>query len=224
MPCTPEASCARANASDYAAFATMERDGWSDVGTARAHAAASAQHARSLVRAVRACSGTRALDPCCGHGVVCEGLAAVGADVTGLDLSPAMLTMARDRVPAAELSPAMLTMARDRVPAAELIEGDAPALPFADASLEAVTIGLDLPHAPDPDRVLAEAGRVLASGGRIGPTCWPGPERYVAMRGEQIGRRAPPEPATSVPRRRASPDPRRSFCPESPPPSPPRRG
>ena len=54
-----------------------------------------------------------------------------------------------------------------------------------------------------------------------------GPCRYPQLS------RAPPEPATSVPRRRttspsrsrarscASPDPRRSFCPESPPPSPP---
>lgn len=169
---------------DYADFAAMERDGWSDVETARAYAegfaAAAAQHVPRLVDAVRVRPDARVLDLCCGHGVVSAGLVAAGARVTGLDFSPAMLAMARDRVPAAEF-----------------IEGDAAALPFANASFDAVTIGLGVPHVPDPDRVLAEARRVLVSGGRIGFTCWLGPERSFAIRvvGEAIAAHGDPDVA-----------------------------
>ena len=150
-------------------FACMEREGWGDAATARAYAdgfaAASAQHAPHLARAVRARPGIRALDLCCGHGVVAEGLAAAGAQVTGLDFSPAMLALARERVPG--------TM---------LVEGDAADLPFEDASFDAVTIGLGLPHVPEPGRVLAEARRVLRPRGRIAFTAWCGPERSFAWR------------------------------------------
>lgn len=166
----------------YAAFATMEREGWIDAETAHAYAdgfaAASAQHVPHLVRAVYAGPGTRVLDLCCGHGIVAEGLVAVGADVTALDFSPVMLAMARERVPEVEL-----------------VEGDAPDLPFADASFDAVAIGLGIPHMPDPDRVLAEARRVLRDGGRIAFTCWLGPDRSLAMRAmsEAIARNGDPD-------------------------------
>ena len=153
----------------FADFVAMERGGWGDAGVARAYAdgfaRASEQHVPHLVRAVGAGPGTRALDLCCGHGIVAEGLAKAGAAVTALDFSPAMLAMARERVPNATV-----------------VEGDATALPFADATFDAVTIGLGVPHMARPDRVLREARRVLAPGGRIALTCWLGPDRSFAMR------------------------------------------
>lgn len=81
-----------------------------------------------------------------------------------------------------DFSPAMLALARQRVPAAELIEGDAADLPFPDASFDAVTIGLGIPHVPDPHAVLAEARRVFMPGGRIAFTVWCGPDRSFVWR------------------------------------------
>ncbi|PZX11884.1 methyltransferase family protein [Palleronia aestuarii] len=153
----------------FADFAAMERIGWGDADTARAYAsgfaAATAQHVPFLISAVHARVGAHVLDLCCGHGIVARGLVEAGAKVTGLDFSPAMLAMARERVPEAEL-----------------IEGDAADLPFADGTFEAVTIGLGMPHVPDPDAVLREARRVLKPGGRIAFTVWCGPEHSFAWR------------------------------------------
>lgn len=65
--------------------------------------------------------GAQVLDSCCGHGIVTGGLLAAGAQVTALDFSPAMLEMARKRAPGAVF-----------------VQGDAMALPFADAAFETI--------------------------------------------------------------------------------------
>lgn len=74
--------------------------------------------------------------------------------LTGIELSPAMLEIARRR--AAELG-------RD----ADLREGDAQALPFADRSFDTVVCTLSLCTIPDDRRAIAEAERVLRPGGRL---------------------------------------------------------
>ncbi len=117
-----------------------------------------------LVKAVRAETGMQALDLCCGHGNVASGLVAAGAGVTSLDFLPAMLDMARIAVPKARF-----------------VEFDAMALPFADASFDAVTIGFGMSHVPDPPCVLAEARRILRPGGRIAFSVWCGPEVDSAL-------------------------------------------
>lgn len=76
------------------------------------------------------------------------------AMVTGIDLSPAMLAIARQR--AAELG-------REVV----LREGDAQELPFADASFDTVVCALSLCSIPDPAAALGEMKRVLTPGGRL---------------------------------------------------------
>jgi trans-aconitate methyltransferase len=64
-------------------------------------------HTRPLFEAVLATTGvtagTRLLDVGCGSGLLLEIARARGAAVTGLDVAPALLTAARDRVPAAQL-------------------------------------------------------------------------------------------------------------------------
>ena len=77
-----------------------------------------------------------------------------GPRYTGLDLTPAMLARARRK--AAVLG---LAIALD--------EGDARALPYGDATFDAVVLHLILAVTPHPERVLAEAARVLRRGGRI---------------------------------------------------------
>jgi ubiquinone/menaquinone biosynthesis C-methylase UbiE len=74
--------------------------------------------------------------------------------ITGIELSPAMLAVARTR--AADLG-------RDT----DLREGDAEHLPFADASFDTVVCALSLCTIPDPAAAIAEMKRVLVPGGRL---------------------------------------------------------
>jgi SAM-dependent methyltransferase len=149
-------------------FAALERREWAKADLARSYAQVFAKAADmvvpTLVEAVRASAGIQALDLCCGHGNVAAGLVTAGARVTGLDFSPAMLDLARAAVPKARF-----------------VEGDAMALPFADASFDAVTIGFGMPHVPDPPHVLTEARRVLRPGGWIAFSVWCGPEVDTAL-------------------------------------------
>jgi ubiquinone/menaquinone biosynthesis C-methylase UbiE len=62
----------------------------------------------------------------------------------------------------------LLDEARKRAPAnAEFVEGDATALPFPAASFDLVTTARTLHHVARPERVLAEAVRVLGPGGTM---------------------------------------------------------
>lgn len=74
--------------------------------------------------------------------------------ITGIELSPAMLAIARQR--AGDLG-------RD----VTLREGDAEHLPFDDASFDTVTCALALCSIPSPVAAVGEMRRVLAPGGRL---------------------------------------------------------
>jgi ubiquinone/menaquinone biosynthesis C-methylase UbiE len=76
------------------------------------------------------------------------------ATLTGVELSPAMLAIARQR--AADLG-------RD----VDLREGDAEHLPFDDATFDTVVCALALCTIPDPAAAIAEMRRVLVPGGRL---------------------------------------------------------
>jgi len=78
---------------------------------------------------------------------------------------------AAERVVALDPDPAMRARALDaareaRVPV-EVVEGDAMALPFPDASFDTVVFSLVLCTVPDLGRALAEARRVLRPGGTL---------------------------------------------------------
>lgn len=146
---------------DTTDFEAMERNGWADPSIAGTYAAAFANATRlvatELADSVEAHEGMHVLDLCSGHGVVAAELIARGAEVTGLDFSAAMVSLAETAVPEAMF-----------------VQGDAMAMAFADASFEAVTIGFGVPHFPDPGRGLAEAARVLKPGGRLAFSIWYG--------------------------------------------------
>jgi ubiquinone/menaquinone biosynthesis C-methylase UbiE len=78
----------------------------------------------------------------------------VDAPVTGVELSPAMLAIARQR--AADLGRPV-----------DLREGDAERLPAADASFDTVICALSLCTIPNPATAVAEMKRVLVPGGRL---------------------------------------------------------
>lgn len=140
-------------------FATLERRGWADAATvasyARDFARASEMAVPVLVDECGVAEGMVALDLCCGHGIVARALRQEGADVTGVDFSPAMLEIARQAVPEVRFQ-----------------EGDAMALPFKDACFDTVTIGFGMPHLPDPPAAMVEVRRVLKPGGRFAYSVW----------------------------------------------------
>jgi ubiquinone/menaquinone biosynthesis C-methylase UbiE len=74
--------------------------------------------------------------------------------LTGIELSPAMLAIARQRATG---------LGRD----VDLREGDAEHLPFDDASFDTVVCSLSLCTIPSPHAAVAEMRRVLAPGGRL---------------------------------------------------------
>lgn len=97
--------------------------------------------------------GMRVLDVGCGTGAHLAAFADTGASCWGVDLSPGMLEVARDRLPKS----------------VDLRLGDATDLPFDDGFFDTVFTSLFL-HELDPatrSAVLAEMGRVAASDGRI---------------------------------------------------------
>jgi demethylmenaquinone methyltransferase/2-methoxy-6-polyprenyl-1,4-benzoquinol methylase len=95
--------------------------------------------------------GDAVLDACCGTGDLAIACARAGGRVTGVDFSERMLERARRKAP--EL---------------EWIEGDLLALPFADESFDAATVGFGVRNVEDLDRALLELRRVLRPGGRLG--------------------------------------------------------
>jgi SAM-dependent methyltransferase len=108
----------------------------------------------AILREVLAPPGSarpRALDAGCGTGFQTAILADLGYEVHGADLSGGLLAVARRRVPAARLTRA-----------------DVEALPYADASFDAVTCcGSTLSFVAAPGRAIAEMARVLRPGGRL---------------------------------------------------------
>ncbi len=74
--------------------------------------------------------------------------------ITGIELSPAMLTIAQQR-------------AADLGIHATLRVGDAQALPFDDEAFDTVVCGLSLCTIPDPATAIGEMHRVLIPGGRL---------------------------------------------------------
>jgi len=73
----------------------------------------------------------------------------------------------RMRLIGVDLSPAMLAVARAALPEAVLVVGDAAALPLADGSIDLVTYVTVLHLLPDADAAFAECARVLRPGGRV---------------------------------------------------------
>lgn len=122
----------------------------------------------------------RVLDLGCGPGHWCARLAdhyGPGCVVTGLDLAPGMLEVARHR----------------HGDAIHWLCGDATALPLADASVDLAISNLAIQWCPDLDAALAELRRVLRPGGRalintLGPGtleevrhAWSHPDRPAAL-------------------------------------------
>lgn len=105
---------------------------------------------RATRAALAPVTGERVLDVGAGTGVSTIEFARDGAYAVGVDLSLGMLAAGRQ--------------ARPELP---LLAGDALALPFADATFDAVTIAFALRNLADPIAGLRELHRVTRPGGRL---------------------------------------------------------
>lgn len=94
--------------------------------------------------------GDRVLDACCGTGDLAIEAERAGASVVGIDFSERMLERAREKSASAQW-----------------VEGDVLALPFEDASFDAVTVGFGVRNLADLEAGLRELGRVTKPSGRI---------------------------------------------------------
>jgi ubiquinone/menaquinone biosynthesis C-methylase UbiE len=104
-------------------------------------------------------TGLRWIDVGCGNGAFTELLIArcAPAEVQGIDPSDGQLDYARKR---------------SGVHTATFLQGDAMAIPFADARFDAATMALVLVFVPDPRRGIEEMVRVLAPGGIAATYMW----------------------------------------------------
>lgn len=107
-----------------------------------------------VVRESLTLKGARVLDVGCGDGALVRVMARAGAKVTGLEISEDQLVRARAASPAADESYQV---------------GRAEALPFDHQTFDIVVIFNSLHHVPVEvqDKALAEAARVLESGGYL---------------------------------------------------------
>jgi SAM-dependent methyltransferase len=120
------------------------------------------------------------LDVATGTGNVAIPAALAGASVTGLDLTPRLLEVARGRASEAGVD-------------IHFIEGDAEELPFADDSFDRVTSCFGVIFAPRHKRAANELTRVARRGATVAFTAWT-PEGLNGRMFKTIGAYMPPPP------------------------------
>jgi SAM-dependent methyltransferase len=129
--------------------------------------------------------GERVLDVACGTGNAALVAQRAGAIVTGLDGSPRLLQVARERVRGGEF-----------------VRGDAAQLPFEDGRFDAAVSVFGVIFARPAERAAAEIARVVRPGGRAAITSWPprGPMfGAVSLMRRTLARSRPPaDTAASV--------------------------
>ncbi|HEY2151788.1 MAG TPA: methyltransferase domain-containing protein [Vicinamibacterales bacterium] len=151
---------------DANAFHEFERAGWEGASAfyVDAFAGLTRQTATDLLDAVGAGPGIRLLDVATGPGFIAAAAAARGAEVVGIDFSPAMIATATQTHPGVAFR-----------------EDDAEALAFESGRFDAVVMNFGLLHLARPEAALSEARRVLRRGGRYAFTIWAPPERAVGF-------------------------------------------
>ena len=133
-----------------------------------------------LVRFASVGAADKVLDVGSGTGVVALTARRTGADVTGSDLSPALVARARENAELAGLD----------IP---FQEADVENLPFDDAAFDVVLSQFGHMFGPQADKTLGEMLRVLKPGGRIAFSTWP-PELYTGRMFKLMAKYSPPPP------------------------------
>ena len=118
-----------------------------------------ASQAAEFVERLELKPGMKVLDVACGTGNTALPEARAGAVVTGVDIAPNLVEQARENARREGLN-------------ATFDEGDAEALPYQDASFDAVVTMFGAMFAPRPELVAAELKRVCRPGGFIAMANW----------------------------------------------------
>jgi ubiquinone/menaquinone biosynthesis methyltransferase len=138
---------------------------------------------RTLIARAGALAGRRVLDLATGTGDLAWMAAREGAEVTGVDLVPRMLALARAKAHVVRRAPRFLT-------------ADMMALPFPDGAFDVVTTGYGLRNVPVLEPACAEIARVLRPGGRLLSLDFSNPEStlvrgvylaYLGVTGSAVG-------------------------------------
>ena len=129
--------------------------------------------------------GHEVLDVACGTGNATIPAARTGARVSGLDLTPKLLEIARERAASEGLE-------------IDFVEGDAEQLPYEDGSFDRVMSVFGTMFAPDHARTAAELVRVCRPGGTIGVCAWT-PEGVNGRMFMTVGKYMPPPPPGFTP-------------------------
>jgi SAM-dependent methyltransferase len=127
--------------------------------------------------------GMDLLDVACGAGNATIPAARAGARVTGLDFSPGLLAIARERAAGAGVE-------------VDWVEADAQDIPFADGAFDRVISTFGHMFAPDHERTAAEMKRVCR--GVIGICCWT-PQGAIGRMFRTIAELVPPPPGGAPP-------------------------
>jgi len=130
-------------------------------------------------------SGQKVLDVAAGNGNITLAAARRWCDVVSTDYVPSLLERGRLRAAAEGLS-------------IEFKEADAEALPFANASFDAVVSTFGVMFTPNQDKAAAELLRVCKSGGKIGLANWT-PEGFIGQLFKTLGKYLPPPAGAKSP-------------------------
>jgi SAM-dependent methyltransferase len=151
---------------DPHSFREFEHSGWQGIPRQyhQAFGELTTQSIEPLLDAAGVKAGTKVIDIASGPGYVAAAAARRGATVIGVDFSVAMVAEARGRYPEIEFR-----------------EGDAEQLPLGDRLLDAAVMNFGILHLARPDQALAEACRVLSTGGRFGFTAWAKPDEAIGF-------------------------------------------
>jgi SAM-dependent methyltransferase len=141
-------------------------------------AKATARGAEEFIDRLNLQPGMKVLDVACGSGNLALPAARRGALVTGVDIAPNLIEQARERAKQEGLT-------------IQFDEGDAEALPYDDASFDAVVTMFGAMFAPRPELVAAELKRVCRPGGFIAMANWT-PTGFVGRMFKTVAGHFPP--------------------------------
>ena len=185
LPCQPTPGDRTLNAPvDFASLKTRQQAAWGTgdyavIGTTLQIVG------ESLAEACDLKTDERVLDVAAGNGNATLAAARRGCVVTSTDYVGSLLERGAERARAERLDVAFQV-------------ADVEALPFADASFDAVVSTFGVMFAPDHARSAAEMARVVRPGGRIGLANWT-PDSLIGSMFKVLGRYVPPPAGVQPP-------------------------
>jgi SAM-dependent methyltransferase len=171
-------------APDLAALKTRQQSAWSS-GDYAVVGVTLQIVGENLCEALDLRSGQKVLDVAAGNGNVSLAAARRWCEVTSTDYVPALLDRGKARAAAENLQMAFK-------------DADAEALPFADASFDAVVSTFGVMFTPDQDKAASELMRVCRRGGKIGLANWT-PQGFIGQIFKTLGKYLPPPAGAKSP-------------------------